>query len=250
VKAFIVYAHPEPKSFNAALKDRAKAVFEAAGHDVMVSDLYSMNFRPTIDRRDFLSPANPDMLQIPLEQEHAHKTRTTADDIAAEQEKLLWADFVLFQSPLWLYSQPAILKGWMERVFSSGFAHEVKADVAGRRWFENGGLKGRRAMLSLTCAGSDAAFAPLGRHGDMERILWPIHNALRYSGLDVMPPHIAYAVLRGGDEHRQGILKNFDRHLEQAWTAAPLPFHSLDEYDDHHQLAAGVVPRTAGQWQG
>ncbi len=250
MKAFIVYAHPEPKSFNAALRDRAREVFEAAGHDVVVSDLYAMDFKPTIDQRDFHSPANRDMLQIPLEQENAHRTGTTAADIAEEQRKLLWADFVLFQFPLWLYSQPAILKGWMERVFSSGFAHEVKADVAGRRWFEKGGLKGRRAMLSLTCAGSDGAFAPTGRHGDMERILWPIHNTLRYSGLDVMPPHVAYAVLRGGEEHRHRILDRFGKELEAAWTAAPLPFHSLDEYDDHHQLNMDVEPRTAGQWRG
>jgi NAD(P)H dehydrogenase (quinone) len=249
VKAFIVYAHPEPKSFNGALKDRAVKLFEAAGHQVEISDLYAMGFKPLIDQADFADPANPNMLQVPREQEHAHAMGTTAADIAAEQQKLLRADFILFQFPLWLYSQPAILKGWMERVFSSGFAHEVKADVAGRRWFENGGLKGRRVMLSLTCAGSDLAFGPTGRHGDMERILWPIHNALRYAGLDVMPPHVAYAVLRGGEDHRAEILENFDRHLTEAWSGTPLSFHRLDEYDDQHQLNADVIPRTAGQWR-
>lgn len=249
MKAFIVYAHPEEKSFNAALRDRAIRTFKAAGHEVCVSDLYAMGFNPLIDHADFPHPANSDMLQIPREQEHAHLNGTTASDIAEEQAKLVWADFILFQFPLWLYSQPAILKGWMERVFSSGFAHEVKADLAGRRWFEEGGLKGRRAMLSLTCAGSGRAFGPTGRHGDMDRILWPIHNTLRYSGLDVMPPHAAYAVLRGGEEHRHRILDDFGQHLEAAWSGAPLPFHRLDDYDDDHQLKANVVPLTAGQWR-
>lgn len=247
MNVFLVYAHPEPKSFNAALRDRAVAVLEAQGHVVAVSDLYAMRFKAVIDQADFGEPANPGMLQVPVEQEHAHAHGTTAPDIAAEQAKLLWADLVLFQFPLWLYAQPAILKGWSERVFASGFAHEVKADPAQRRWFEEGGLKGRRALLSLTCAGAESAFAPDGRHGDMARILWPIHNALRYAGLDVLPPVVSYAVLRGGQDGRQASLDRLAQRLRNLDTDTPLPFHTLDEYDELHRLRPDVVPRTAGQ---
>jgi NAD(P)H dehydrogenase (quinone) len=249
MKILIVYAHPEPKSFNNALKDRAIQVFKEASHDVIVSDLYQMRFKCIIDEQDFTARANPEVLQIPFEQEAAQQRGTTAPDIAAEQEKLLWADLVLFQFPLWLYSQPAILKGWMERVFSSGFAHEVKSQSEGRRWFENGGLRGKRAMLSLTCAGADSAYEPTGRHGDINRILWPIHNALRYSGFDVIPPFVSYAVLRGGDPRRQQLLCDFEKRLKAVWNTPPLPFHRLTEYDEAHQLLDNIAPVTAGQWR-
>ncbi len=247
MKAFVVYAHPEPKSFNAALKDAALRTLNESGHEVVVSDLYAMQFKCVIDHADFGAPVNPDFLQIPLEQEAAHDAGTTAPDIAAEQAKLLWADLVLFQFPLWLYGQPAIMKGWCERVFSSGFAHEVKPDPASRRWFERGALAGKRALLSLTCAGAESAYAPEGRHGDIHRILWPVHNALRYSGFDVLAPFISYAVLRAGEDRRQARLAELDARLRGIEREPPLPFHRLDEYGEDHRLTAGISPRTAGQ---
>ncbi|WP_210497098.1 NAD(P)H-dependent oxidoreductase [Microvirga antarctica] len=250
MKVFIVYAHPEPKSFNGAMKDRALLAFERAGHEVKISDLYEMKFKCTIDGDDFPARANPVQLQIPFEQEEAYHSGSTAADILAEQQKLIWADLILFQFPLWLYSQPAILKGWMERVFSSGFAHEVSARSDARRWFEKGGLRGRRALLSFTCAGAATAYEPTGRHGDINRILWPIHNALRYAGLDILPPFIAYSVLRGGDAARLEILDRFEAAMKNIEIAAPLGFHGLADYDDAHQLREGVVPMTAGQWRG
>nr|WP_281411479.1 NAD(P)H-dependent oxidoreductase [Enterovirga sp. DB1703] len=245
----MVFAHPEPKSFNAALRDRAVDVLRECGHAVVVSDLYEMKFKAVIDHDDFPDPLNPAMLQIPLEQEAAHARGTTAADIAAEQRKLIAADLVIFQFPLWLYGLPAILKGWCERVFSSGFAHETTPSGE-RRWFENGGLKGRRAMLSLTCAGAETAFQPDGRHGDMDRILWPIHNALRYAGFDVLPPVVSYAVLRGGELGRANALDRLEGRLRGIETDTPIPFHSLDEYDDAHRLKAGIAPRTPGQHRG
>lgn len=249
MNVLIVYAHPEPKSFNHALKEKAVNTFQRAGHDVIVSDLYAMRFKCVIDADDFEARENLDMLQIPLEQEAANRNGKTAPDIAAEQQKLVWADLVLLQFPLWLYSQPAILKGWMERVLSSGFAHEVKAQNQGRRWFENGGLRGRKAMLSLTCAGVEGGYRPSGRHGDINRILWPIHNALRYSGFDVMEPFVSYAVLRGGDAGRTGLLRAFEDRLSAVWGESPLRFHPLDDYDDTQQLREDVVPKTPGQWR-
>jgi len=54
VNAFIVYAHPEPKSFNGALLQRGEETLTGLGHDVKVSDLYAMKFDPVSDRRNFL----------------------------------------------------------------------------------------------------------------------------------------------------------------------------------------------------
>lgn len=247
MNVLVVYSHPEPKSFNAALKDRAVATLRRSGHEVVVSDLYAMRFKAALDHADFSDPANPDMLQIPFEQEAAHARGTTAPDIAAEQNKLIRADLVLFQFPLWLYGMPAILKGWCERVLSSGFAHEVKPDPAERRWFERGGLRGKRAILSLTCAGTESAFRPDGRHGDIDRILWPIHNTLRYGGFDVLAPIVSYGVLRVGAEGRAASLDHLERRLTRISDDSSIAFHTLDEYDETHRLKPGIVPRTAGQ---
>ncbi len=59
MNTLIVYAHEEPQSFNAALKDRAVTVLTDAGHTVEVSDLYAMNFDPVGGKRDFTELADP-----------------------------------------------------------------------------------------------------------------------------------------------------------------------------------------------
>lgn len=58
---------------------------------------------------------------------------TQSADIAAEQEKLLWADTVIFQFPLWWFSMPAIMKGWIDRVYAWGFAYGV-GEHSDRHW--------------------------------------------------------------------------------------------------------------------
>lgn len=67
---------------------------------------------------------------------------------AAEQEKLLWADTIIFQFPLWWYTMPAILKGWVDRVFTYRFAYGVgeHSDTKYGERFGEGTLAGRRAL--------------------------------------------------------------------------------------------------------
>ena len=57
MRVFIVHAHHEPKSFNGAMTQEAIAALRPAGHEVIVSDLYSMGFNPVSDRRR-LEPHN------------------------------------------------------------------------------------------------------------------------------------------------------------------------------------------------
>lgn len=106
----IIYAHPEPKSFNEALKDLAVSELTLLGHQVKVSDLYDMNFKAVADSDDFIKRENNEFLKYAVEQKNAVKTNSFLKDIQEEQEKLVWADFVIFQFPLWWYSVPAILK--------------------------------------------------------------------------------------------------------------------------------------------
>jgi NAD(P)H dehydrogenase (quinone) len=82
MNVFIVYAHPEPKSFNGAMKDLAVETLRNLDHDVAVSDLYAMGFNPVVGAGDFLGErADPGFLSIAREQTKACQTETLASDI-------------------------------------------------------------------------------------------------------------------------------------------------------------------------
>jgi NAD(P)H dehydrogenase (quinone) len=120
----IVYAHPEPKSFNGAMMNVAVETLRVGGHDVIVSDLYAMRFNPITSAEDFLGErCDLDFLSIAREQTRAFETHSLAPDIVAEQAKIKRADLVILQFPIWWFGMPAILKGWADRVFARGFAY-------------------------------------------------------------------------------------------------------------------------------
>jgi NAD(P)H dehydrogenase (quinone) len=232
MNVFIVYAHPEPKSFNGALKDLAVSVLTAHGHQVKVSDLYALNFKAVAARDDFHMLENPDFFKYQIEQKHASKTNRFSRDIQEEQEKLLWADFVIFQFPLWWYSVPAILKGWFDRVFASGF---VYGKEIGR--YDTGGLKGRKAMLSTTTGSPQHAYTPYGMDGDIhEKILNHInHGMLYFAGLEPVEPFIAWTPARDEDA-RNRYLEDYKMRLQNLAAIPSIPYHPSSHYDENHQL--------------
>ena len=187
MNVLIVYAHPEPRSFNGSLKDVAVRTLQALGHEVVVSDLYAMAFQPVVGPADFLGErANAQTLSIPREQTRAYETGTLAPDIVAEQDKLRRANLVIFHFPLWWFGMPAILKGWADRVLARGFAY-----VAGRK-YDTGLLAGRLAMISTTTGTSGAAgwhAAAAIRRGQLRLQL----HAARCPGA---PPHPVFRSVR------------------------------------------------------
>jgi putative NADPH-quinone reductase len=146
MNVLLVYAHPEPASFNGALRDAAVTALTAAGHPVTVSDLYAQGFNPVAGPGDVTVRSNTQAFNLGLEQMHAVKHGTLATDVEAEFAKLLAADLLLLQFPLWWFSLPAILKGWIDRVFVFGGAYDF-----GRTW-DKGVFAGKRAMLSITAS--------------------------------------------------------------------------------------------------
>ena len=146
MKAFIVFAHPEPQSYGSSLLRTAGHTLRQRGHEVVVSDLYAMGFNPVASANDFLERRFPEQLHYDREQKHAVEHSAFAPDIQAEIDKLLWCDLLILQFPLWWFSVPAMMKGWIDRVFVNGVAYGK-----GRR-FDAGGLKGRKGMLALTTA--------------------------------------------------------------------------------------------------
>ena len=120
MKVLIVHAHPEPQSFTAALRDQAVATLEGQGHEVKVSDLYAMQWNPVASAADFSSRENPDYLVYALEQRVGVKKQSIAADIQGELDTLLWADLLILNFPIFWFSAPAMLKGWIDRVLVSG----------------------------------------------------------------------------------------------------------------------------------
>ena len=208
MKVLIVYAHPEPKSFNGAMKDHAVEVLTGAGHEVVVSDLYALNFEPRGGPVDITSLADPEFFHYQREQIHAHANRFFEPALQAEMDKLAWADLVIFQFPLWWFSLPAILKGWVDRVFAMGFSYDY------RQSYDTGVFRGKRAMLSFTTGAPVATYVPGGRNGNIyDLLLHAQHGMLQFVGMDVLPPFIAYGAGRANDEQRAQYLDDYRDRL-------------------------------------
>lgn len=227
MNVLIVFAHNEPKSFNAAMKNLAVEWFEAQGHRVEVSDLYAINFNPVASANDFTERVNPDYLVYALEQRNAYAKGTLARDITDELEKVKRADLIILNFPIYWYGMPAILKGWIDRVFVSGLCY------GGRRIYDRGGLKGKRAMLAVSLGGQRHMFGPGSIHGELDVLLQPIlRGTLGYVGLTVLPSFVAYHVPYISDQARAGILDDYQTHLAKLDGMTPLAFPRVDDFDE------------------
>jgi NAD(P)H dehydrogenase (quinone) len=227
MNVFIVHAHPEPKSFTAAMRDTAVATLTAAGHSVEVSDLYAMRFQPVAQAADFGARANPDYLVYALEQRANHKAGTLAPDIAAELDKLMRCDLLILSFPIFWFSVPAMLKGWIDRVLVSGYTY------GGMRFYDRGGLAGKKALVAATLGGRPHMFGPDAVHGELETMLRHLlRGTLYYVGMTVLKPFFAYHVPYLQPNERTALLDDYRSFLATLDQRAPLEFPRLDQFDD------------------
>ena len=234
MKVLIVHAHPEPKSFTAALRDQAVATLEAQGHEVQVSDLYAMNWNPVAGADDFSSRENPEYLVYALEQRLGVKSQSLAPDIQQELDKLLWADLLILNFPIFWFSAPAMLKGWIDRVLVSGICY------GGKRFYDQGGLSGKKALVTVTLGGREHMFGDGAIHGPLEDMLRPIlRGTLAYVGFDVLQPFVAWHVPYISDEARQEFLRSYQQRLEHISDDQPLQFPRLAQFDEALYPLAG-----------
>lgn len=230
----LVHAHPEPRSLNGSLKDFAVSRLKSAGHAVQVSDLYAMQWKASLDAGDSTQRQPGARFDPSLDSKHAFENGCQSEDIAREQEKLLWADAVILQFPLWWYSMPAILKGWVDRVYAYGFAYGV-GEHSDNRWgdrFGEGTLAGKRAMLIVTAGGWESHYGPRGINGPIDDILFPIqHGILFYPGFDVLPPFMVYRTGRTDEARFAGICDALGQRLDTLFTAEPIAFRPQNAGD-------------------
>ena len=227
MKVLIVHAHPEPQSFTAALRDQALSTLQSQGHEVQVSDLYAMQWNPVASAADFATRENPDYLVYALEQRLGVKNQSIAADIQGELDKLLWADLLILNFPIFWFSAPAMLKGWIDRVLVSGVCY------GGKRFYDQGGLAGKRALVTVTLGGREHMFGEGAIHGPLEEMLRPIlRGTLAYVGYDVLAPFVAWHVPYISDEARQAFLVGYGQRLQGLADEQPLVFPKLAQFDE------------------
>jgi NAD(P)H dehydrogenase (quinone) len=217
MNVFIVLAHPERNSFCGAMFDKAADTLKAAGHTVVVSDLYRMNFNPSSDRHNFLAMKDPSYFKPQVEEAHASETNGFAPELDAEMRKIEGCDLMILQFPLWWFGMPAMLKGWVDRVFAMGRVYGYG------HIYGTGKFRGKRAMLSLTTGGPEESYRKDGFNGDMDGILRPIQRGvLEFVGFDVLRPQVSYGPVRAADEQRRTWLADYGRRLSAIFTESPI----------------------------
>lgn len=230
--AHIVLAHPEPTSFNAHLAEVAQTTLADQGWTSTLSDLYEMNFDPCERREHFRDPMNPERFDVQAEQRHASDNGTIPDHVASEIARLDAADLLIVQYPMWWHLPPAMLKGWLDRVFIYGEVY--RSDHR----FEKGRYIGRRAMVSVTVGTSPATYAFDGRSGDIDLMLWPVNFSLAYVGYDVVAPFVSYGVEGGLRYSDQSVLEarlaqiddDYGAVLQHLDDRPVLPFNKMAEW--------------------
>ena len=225
MKALWVIAHPEPGSLNRHLYDVGVRSLRDRGWQVVESDLYAMSWDPVLREEG-------------------------GADVEAEQRKLADADLVVLQFPLWWYGMPAIMKGWVDRVFERGFAYDVIDPATGRaRKYGDGGLAGRRALTIVTAGDRPGSLGPRGISGDIEDVLWAtLHGTLWYTGMSALRPHLITRA-RDVDSSTIGEIEcALDDRLRGVAAEEPIPFLPLDErfYDHSIQLCGDVSSGVTG----
>lgn len=108
-RVLVVHCHPNPSSLVAAARDRALAGLAAAGHEVRVTDLYGEGFEPAMS----------------CEERRTHKIPGVSPDLQRHADDLAWAQALVLVYPTWWSGQPAMLKGWFDRLWVAGIAWEL-----------------------------------------------------------------------------------------------------------------------------
>ncbi len=178
----VVIDHPDPKSLTHALAHRFGAGATQAGHTVEVADLHAEGFDPRWSIAD-IEADNGD--GAPL-------------DVIKEQKRIEICDAVCFAFPLFWFGMPAMMKGWLDRVWSWGWAYDQLED-------HNKSLQKARTAILLVPAGANPnAWEPYPKIEQAMRNIW-CTGTLGYFGFTKKHVHILNGST-GSQERREGLL--------------------------------------------
>lgn len=132
IRHLLVYVNPSPDSFDHAIVETYVKEAEARGHEVVVRDLYAMNFDPVLR----------------VQERPLHDAWTASPDVAAELELMMTSDILVLVYPIWFGMPPAMLKGYVDRVLGAGYSFRDMVGQVGQH-----ALKGK-PLLSFSTSGT------------------------------------------------------------------------------------------------
>jgi len=140
MKNLIIYAHPNPASLNHFLKQTVLESLENSTQEIVIRDLNEINFIPVLSLDDM----------------SGQRMGQVAEDVQKEQDFISWADRIIFIYPIWWTGMPAIMKGYIDRVFSYGFAYRYDQGI------QKGLLAGKKAIIINSHGKSNAEYEESG----------------------------------------------------------------------------------------
>jgi NAD(P)H dehydrogenase (quinone) len=159
----IVVAHPSETSFTMSLTRGYAAELEMLGHTQHTCDLYRMGFDPILSAQEL----------VPVSADHPARA-----DVVKAQNDIRSADVLTVIYPLWWMSMPAMMKGYIDRVFARGFAYDSHDGIV------RGLLSGKRAVL-ITMSGAPLPILVNSGKWNAVQVLQETH-VLRSSGFDLL----------------------------------------------------------------
>ena len=183
MKYLILYAHPNAGSFNHAILETVREELAKAGKEVSVRDLYAQNFNPVLSANDLAG-----LMQGQLQPE-----------VKAEQEFISSADLLVVIYPLWWAGMPAILKGYIDRVFTEGFAYRIVGpDLEGL-------LQGRKVLLITTTGAPQEMYEASGMFRSMAQTTG--EGIFQFTGMELIEHKYLCAIPYLTDADRKKMLE-------------------------------------------
>jgi len=236
--AHIVLAHPERNSFNGLLADTTQAELSAAGWEITFADLYGMGFDPCEAPGHYETRADAERFHAQTEQRFHADQGTTPADVAQQIEQILACDLLVVHFPLWWFGMPAILKGWMDRVFVYGSMYRSAMR------YDAGLCAGKKMLACVTTGASADSCSFDGRESDTRLLMWPLLFPFRYLGFDVLEPEILHGIggvafVEGDEDGTTGVdryTQHWSDQLAGIRDRPTIPYNRDTDFGDDKRL--------------
>lgn len=192
MRVLLVHAHPVETSFNAALAQEIRRALARAGHQIDDCDLYAEGFDPVLSREERL---------------RYHDVPANRQGVENHVERLLAADGIVLSYPVWNFGMPAILKGYLDRVWLPGVAFRLEKGRVVRN------LQRLRHLAAVTTYGARRWEAALAGNPPRRLVTRMLRNYAQH------PPRLHYLALydmdRIGADRRQRFLRKVGQAMER-----------------------------------
>lgn len=194
----LVICHPKRQSFVQTMAHAYAQQLESLGHDVVIRDLYHAHFDPLLGERELIGTKKP----------------FVPSAVRREQRHVIEAGAIAFFYPLWWAYMPAMLKGYIDRVFSAGVAYDLKGEEMIPR------LSGKKALI-FTSSGADMPYLRRSKQWRAMRILEEDH-ILSLCGIELLE-HVHFGSVTP-DLSKRAVEKNLGvvrKAVQTHWGSVP-----------------------------